>query len=231
VDSSETSGKAEHPGALVIRRELVVIGGGEHARVLIEAALSRPEHWHVLGFADPLPCEDTVLRLGVPHLGDDDEALRRHPGAAFIVAVGEIGPSVIRRRIVERYRSAGAAFASVVHAGAQISTTAVIGEGAAIFAGAVVNSGARIGDHTVVNTGAVIEHDVVLGPFAQVGPRSAVGGGASIGDGAYLGLGSLVRDHVRVGADAFVGLGAAVVADVEAGARVMGVPARQRIRG
>src|ERR1700676_2242430 len=46
-------------------RDLIVIGGGEHARVVIEAALTVPGQWHVVGFVDPSACEETAARLNV----------------------------------------------------------------------------------------------------------------------------------------------------------------------
>ena len=34
-------------------RDLVVLGGGGHARVVIQAAQSRPTEWNVVGYVDP----------------------------------------------------------------------------------------------------------------------------------------------------------------------------------
>jgi acetyltransferase EpsM len=206
-------------------QELVVIGGGEHARVLLEAALSRPEAWTVLGFVDPSPCEETRDRLSVPRLGDDDDGLRRTGPARFAIGVGSTGPSERRRRIAARYDAAGARWATVIHATAWVSPSARLAEGVFVSAGASVNSGAVVGRHAVVNTGAVVEHDVVIGEFAQVGPAAAIGGGARIGDGSYVGLGARVRDHVAVGARATVGMGAAVIVAVTDDEIVVGVPA------
>ncbi|HEY5944416.1 MAG TPA: acetyltransferase [Kofleriaceae bacterium] len=216
-------------------RLLTVIGGGEHARVVIEAARSRPELWQVEGFADPQPCEETQRRLDVVWLGDDTRTLSREPAARlYVVAVGAVGHDAVandlRAQIVERYAAAGASFAAIVHARAFVSPTARIEDGAVVFAGAIVQSGARIGAHAIVNTGAIAEHDVQLGAFAHLGPGAHVGGGAVIGEHAYLGLGCRVRDHVKIGARALVAMGAVVTANVDAGALVLGVPARPQAK-
>ena len=205
---------------------LVVVGGGEHARVVAEAARSRPDLWDVLGFVDPEPAEDTVLRLGLPRLGGDEWILTASPQPWLVLGVGAVGVSRRREQIVARYAARSATWATIVHAAAWVSPTAVLGAGAVVMAGAVVNSGARLEAHVVVNTGAVVEHDVVLGAFAQLGPAAAVGGGAVIEAGCYLGLGCRVRDHVRIGPGSLVGMGAVVVGDVEGGAVVAGVPAQ-----
>lgn len=207
----------------------MVVGGGEHARVVIEAARSRPELWSVEGFVDPQPCTETAELLRVRRLGDDEEAFRiarGSPDACFILGVGPLGPSPARAEIVARYAAHAARWATVVHAHAWLSPTAMLGPGAVVFAGAVLNAGARVGDHGVVNTGAIVEHDVRLGPFAMVGPGAAIGGGAVVGERSYLGLGCRVRDHVTIGRDVMVGMGAVVVGSVPDGQCVMGVPAR-----
>ena len=77
-----------------------------------------------------------------------------------------------------------------------------------------------------INTLAVVEHDAVVGAFAQVGPGAVLGGAAQLGDGAFAGMGCLIRDHVTVGSEAVVGMGAAVTADVPSRVTVVGVPAR-----
>ncbi len=211
-------------------RPLVVIGGGEHARVVIEAARSRADLWDVFGFVDPEPCAETAARLEVPRLGGDDWAGTATPPPWLVLGVGAVGISRRREQIVARYGPV-AQWAAIVHAAAWVSPTAVVAPGAVVMAGAAVNSGARIGAHAVVNTGAVVEHDVVLGEFAQLGPGAAVGGGTVIEPHAYLGLGCRVRDHVRIGSEALVGMGAVVIGDVEARAVVVGVPAQRLPEG
>lgn len=204
---------------------LILVGGGEHARVVAEAVRSAAAPRRVLGFVAPEPSPATTERLGIPWLGGD-EALAAHPGALAVLAVGMTGDRARRAALASRLDALVAGWATVVHAAAWVSPTATLGPGAVVMAGAVVQTGARVGAHCVVNSGAVVEHDVELGDHVQVAPGAVVGGGAVIGAGAYLGLGARVRDHVRIGAGAFVGMGAVVVGDVESEKRVMGVPAR-----
>lgn len=209
------------------RTALILVGGGEHARVVAEAARSTRDTFDLLGFVDPAQCEEMVRRLKLARLGDDD-ALDAHPEALRVLGVGAVGISDVRKRIVARLPRGTHGWARVVHAFAWVSPTCEIGEGTVVMAGAVVQSGARIGAHCVINTGAVVEHDARIGDFAQLGPRAALGGGAQIGAGAYVGLGACIRDHIRVGSDVLVGMGASVVKDVPDGARVVGIPAKSR---
>lgn len=207
------------------RQPVVLVGGGEHARVVAEAVRTRPDLFELIGFVDPEACEETVSRLSLPRLGGD-EALSKHKKAFVLVSVGPTPGSITRERIVNRLVGSVAGFATVVHEAAWVSPSAVVDEGAVILAGAVVNSGARIGPHAVVNSGATIEHDVHLAAFVHIAPGATLGGGATVGASAHVGLSACIRDHIRVGSRALVAMGAVVVRDVPDGVLVKGVPAK-----
>lgn len=204
---------------------IVVIGGGEHARVLIEAIRAGSAAHELLGFVDPEICEETSRRLGVSRLGGE-EALERLRGALGILGFAALATRSRREETVRRLTPLLGGWAVVVHSSAWVSPTATVEEGTVIMAGAVVQTGARIGTHCVINTGAIVEHDAVLGEHAQLAPGATLGGAVRIGASAYVGLGAVVRDHMSVGAGATVGMGAVVVRDVAPGAQVIGVPAR-----
>jgi acetyltransferase EpsM len=204
---------------------VIMIGGGEHARVVAEALRSQQNAFHLLGFVDPQPCAETAQRLGLPRLGDED-ALSQHAQAVGVIAVGMLMPDQRRRQIAVRLGPKLAGWARVVHARAWVSPTATVDPGVVVMAGAMVQTGARIGAHAIVNTHATIEHDVQIGAFTHVCPGATLGGGVQIGEGCVIGLGACIRDHVRIGNGVQVGMGSVVVHDIEDGARVKGVPAR-----
>lgn len=205
-------------------KDLIIIGGGEHARVVIEAARSSID-WNVIGFVDPLPCDETVVRMKVARLGDDS-AINRHPEIALVLGVGTAGLDGRRRQTVECLATAAGRWATVIHAAAWVSPTATLGAGSVVLAGAVINSGARIGGHCIVNSGACIEHDATLGDFVHAAPGSIVAGGAGVGDDSYLGIGAMIRDHRTIGRGCLVGMGGSVTRNFGDGAVLVGVPAR-----
>jgi acetyltransferase EpsM len=207
-------------------KPLILIGGGGHARVVLDAARSQSE-WEAIGYLDAKPTEG-MERAGLRWLGDDEAGLARADAdeAWFVLGIGSVRVSDVRERLVQRYGSVK--WATVVHASARIASDVRLGAGTVVFAGAVVNPAALVGDHCVINTGAIVEHDCIVGDHAQVGPGAVLGGGVTIAARAFVGLGSRVRDHVAVGEGATVGMGAVVVKDVAAGAVVLGVPARDR---
>jgi acetyltransferase EpsM len=203
---------------------LILIGGGEHACVVADAARSSGQ-FDIRGFVDPRPCDETAVRLALPRLGDDAALV---PSALAVLGVGAIGPSPLRRGIVDRATPHVQGWAIVVHSTAWVSPSAILAEGTVVLAGAVVNSGARIGRHCVINSGAIVEHDVVLGDFVQVAPGAVLGGGVRVGEDTFVGLGAMVRDHVRVGIGVFIGMGLVVVTDAGDGAQLRGPLATPR---
>jgi acetyltransferase EpsM len=207
-------------------RDLILIGGGEHAAVAADAAASRPELWRVIGYSD-LAETPRMQRLGLSWYPDDAQALPA--GAARILALGGSAVSSLRRELARRHAAPpGVVWATVVHASARIAPSAVLGPGTLVCAGAIVNPGAEIGAHVIVNTGAIVEHDCRLGDFVHVAPGAVLGGGVTVGEGTFLGLGCRVRDHLQIGSQVTVGMGAVVLGSVPDGTAVMGIPARPR---
>lgn len=196
---------------------LALIGGGEQARVVAEAAraLGYALHGAVANAVDP-----ALTRLG----GDDDLPRLAGTDRRWLVA---IGGNALRDRLASAW-DGRLAWATIIHPSAWVSPSSRLGAGVFVGPGAIIHAGATVGDHAIVNSGAIVEHDAVLGRCCHVAPGAVLGGGARIGDRALIALGARVRDHVAIGADATVGMGAAAVAEVRAGATVLGVPARER---
>ena len=213
------------PGALPRRRPRVLIGGGEHASVVAEAALLQEPDRPIAGFIDLRA--PTTGPFELPYLGDDQDGLRLASADThdFVIAVGAVGIDSLRRALVARYEAVGARFATIIHPRAVVATSARAGAGAVVMAGAVVNPRAVVGAHAVINSGAVIEHDVQVGEHTMIGPGAVIGGGVQVGSDCFLGLGCRVRDHVCIGRGVLLGMGAVLVGDAPDGAVMWGMPA------
>lgn len=214
-------------------QDLVILGGGDHARMVIEAAQSRPDLWRVAGFIDPSPCPETTARYGVRRVAESEEALPRgapFDHCAYVLGVGRFAhvslSAAYRQEIVRRLGAAPERWAAVVHGKAVVSPKAVLGWGVVVLPGAMVNPAAVLGDHAVVNTGAIVEHDVRIGAFTHVAPGATIGAATTIGECCTIGLGARVRERLTIGNGATVGMGAVVVSSVPEREVVVGVPAR-----
>lgn len=200
-----------------------VLGGGGHARVVLDALLANGVA--VTGVLDPaLPPGDAVL--GVPIKGGDELLEGANPDAVLLVnGIGANPDVVTRKRLFEEMRAGGFAFASVRHPSATIGRECELGEGVQVMAGAVLQAGVRIGDNTVVNTSASVDHDCMIGAHVFVSPGAVLCGDVTVGECTFIGAGAVVLPGVSIGVNAIVGAGSVVREAVAAGCIVAGNPA------
>ncbi len=96
-----------------------------------------------------------------------------------------------------------------------------------------------IGDPVVIEPGVYINHGLVvidglteiaggarIAPFTSIGLVAGSIVGPKIGPDVQFGTGARVLGPIAIGAGAVIGANAVVVRDVEAGATVVGVPAK-----
>ncbi|MEW5825431.1 MAG: acetyltransferase [Candidatus Bipolaricaulota bacterium] len=202
---------------------VLVYGAGGHGRVVLDAALSRPD-LRVLGVLDDDPSCHGRYILGVKVLGDATLLSQSAFGDGRVVVA--IGDPEARAAVVARVEAAGRGFVAILHPTAWIARETAIADGAMILPLAVVHTSASIGAHAIVNTGAIVEHDVRVGDYAHIAPGARLGGGATVDRAALVGSGACVLPGVHVGELAKVGAGAVVLTDVRPGTVVGGVPAR-----
>jgi UDP-perosamine 4-acetyltransferase len=200
----------------------IVLGGGGHALVLIDAMHPKP-----VAVLDAQRRDETIL--GVPILGGDDlldQLIAAERLTHFAVGVGAIGRTDTRQRLYDYGLAQGLSSLTVVHRTAVCAESAIIGAGAQIFAAAVVNPLAQIGNNTIINTGAMIEHECIVGNHVVVASGAILSGSVLVGEGSFIGAGATIIQGVSIGKAAIIGAGAVVLTDVPSGETVVGVPAR-----
>ena len=205
-------------------RPLVIWGASGHGRVV--ADVGRRAGYTPVFFVDDAPARAGTRVADLPVL-DAEAGLARALAEGCAMAFG-VGDNRIRARLHARSVEAGLPCPALVHPSAVVAGSATIEDAAVVAAAAVVNPDARVERGAIVNSGAVIEHDCVVGAFAHVSPGAVLTGGVIVGAAAHIGAGAVVLVGRRVGPDAQVGAGAVVTRDVDAGAIVMGVPARPK---
>lgn len=133
----------------------------------------------------------------------------------------------VREKISESYRMDGFSFATVIAQTADVSPSAVVGEGTVLAEHVIVTAETKIGRFVKINTAARVTHECDIGDFATIAPAAVVLGRVTIGKGAYVGANATVLPGLRIGKNATVGAGAVVTRDVPDGEIWAGVPARR----
>lgn len=198
--------------------DIFVVGCGGHAKVIAEI-IEAAGTWTIAGYVETAP---TGASFRDREILDESSFLRRHRGAAVVLAIGE---NATRNKLHGSYRD-DFTLPTIVHPTALISPSSSLGDGTVIMAGAIVNADAEVGTHCVINSGAVVEHDCVVGDFASIGPGACICGSSRIAEGAYVGANATVIQDIKVGQWSVVGAGGVVCQDVAASTIVAGVPAR-----
>lgn len=209
-----------------MKDEIILIGAGGHARVLIDLI-------RLSGLYEIAGIIDSQLKVGemvsgIDVLGNDDVLgkLYSHGLKYASVAVGSTKDNFKRRVLYENAKEIGFSVPCLLHPKAVIAGNVQLLEGAQVMAGAIIQVNNTIGENTIINTGAIVEHDCQIGMHVHVCPGATISGGCKIGTGAFIGAGATVIQGLSIGNNAVVAAGAAVISDVPANARAMGVPAK-----
>lgn len=202
------------------RPTLILLGGGGHARVLLDALALADRA--VGGVLD----DDPGVKTDVPRLGTLAQLADFDPGDTELVnAIGSADLPETRHAVYEYAIKQGFGFTQVVHPAATLAISAACGQGTQVLAGSVIGPGTTLADNVLVNTRAGIDHDCHIGPHTHLAPGVTLCGGVRVGEGCHIGCGATVIQGVAIGNRVVVGAGAVVTQDLPAGSRVAGVPA------
>jgi sugar O-acyltransferase (sialic acid O-acetyltransferase NeuD family) len=206
--------------------EIVVIGGGGHAKVVI-SILRKLKQNSILGYTD---IEDRGAVLGVPYLGSDDKFAERAGGVEKIygvLGVGQVGLGKARSELWTRLHSVFSSFPRIISPDAIVNEQVSVGEGAVVMDGAVINAGAIIGRGVIVNTNSTVEHDVKIEDWVHIAPGATLSGDVTVGRFSMVGAGAAVIEGIKITAGCLVGAGATVIQDLTEPGVYVGCPARR----
>lgn len=208
-------------------KKIVFLGGGGHARVLIDL-VRIIDKYEIAGILDLRLKKGTTV-LDIPVLGGDDilADIFNDGVKTACIAVGSVIDNGIRCRLYGIAKQIGFTISTLIHPNAFVSGESTIAQGVQVMAGAIIQTNTFVDENSIINTGAIIEHDCKIGKHVHICPGVVISGGCSIDEGVFIGAGATVIQGVRVGNNCMVAAGAVVIKDIPAGAMVMGIPAKR----
>ncbi|MCK9431875.1 MAG: NeuD/PglB/VioB family sugar acetyltransferase [Candidatus Omnitrophica bacterium] len=212
-------------GAGGAKRDIFVYGAGGAGREFANAF----EHsitWQVRGFIDDTKQQGEIIN-GIPVLGGRGYLLFEKCAVAMCIVEN---PQVKRELIREiKIHCPDVSFPVILNEESSISRHIEWGEGCIVsLPYNFISVNLQVGDFVWINVANIIGHDVRIGEYSTLYSGINVGGHVRIGSECVIGSGAIIKPGVVIGDRVIVGAGAVVVKDVDAGAVVMGNPAREK---
>jgi sugar O-acyltransferase (sialic acid O-acetyltransferase NeuD family) len=205
------------------KRELVIIGGGGHTRVLV--GMLQAAGLPLRGIATSNAALVGTHVFDVPVLGLEDQIALNPAEVTLVNGVGNLASRegaglAPRAALYQRYRARGFDFLPLIARHAVVQPHVIMGEGVQVMSGAVVQPGTILGENVIINTQASVDHDVVIYPHCHIAPGAILCGNVVIGEETHIGAGAVVIQGIRIGCNVVIGAGAIITHHVPDGAIV-----------
>lgn len=213
-----------HAGLIDQKYDIVVIGAGGHASVIVDVLQSQTDFKICLTDADKTKIGSDIL--GCPIIGTDD-VLRDIHVDYFVIGLGSVRATENETRalLFDRAVDAGLKPYTLISSQAYVSKTVQVKDGAVIFPRALINANAKIGRNVIINSCAVIEHDCLIGDHVHICPAATLSGQVVVKDKSLIGINSTIRQSVTIGQGATIGAASLILNDVDDFLTKVGSPA------
>jgi sugar O-acyltransferase (sialic acid O-acetyltransferase NeuD family) len=207
--------------------KLVIVGAGGFGREMLAWARQSVQFensWTIKGFVDDNPHALDGKMTPAPLLGP----VREHQPASDEVFICAMGIPEVKRRCSELLIGRGARFTQLIHRTAVVGDNVEMADGIVLCPYVVVSGNNRLGQSVAINLHSSVDHDASVGDWSQINCHCDLTGAVQIGREVFVGSSVCIIPGVSVGDRAYLGAGSVVLRDVPAGAKMFGVPARQK---
>lgn len=205
--------------------KLILLGGGGHCKACIDV-VEQEGTYEIVGILDR---EDLVGQevLGYKIIGTDKDIAKYIAlSHSFLLTMGQIKSSRIRKDLFHNLEHREARLATVISPKAYVSRHAQIGRGTIVMHNVFVSAAVSIGENCILNTGCNIEHESIVGGHTHISTYAIVNGNSQIGDQVFIGSNATISNGVTLGNDVVIGAGSVVIRDIEGPGIYAGNPAK-----
>lgn len=205
---------------------IILVGGGGHCISAIDV-IEKTGLYQIQGILD-IPDKVGQKILDYHVIGtDEDIAKYSKKEYLFLITVGQIASSDLRKNIYYKIKKAGGTIPVIVSPLAYVSKYAKIGEGTIIMHGSIVNASASIGICSILNTQSLIEHEATIGNFCHISTASIINGQAIIGDQCFVGSNTVVANNISIISNSIISAGSQVLRNINEPGTYIGQPLRK----
>lgn len=206
------------------KKNVVIIGGGGHARVIL-SIINQSREFKMIGYTDNIEQE------GMPnYLGKDEILLRKkNEYVNLVIGISYIKNvyNSLRKKIINKFYSIEEYnFPIITSKYSYIDENTIIKAGTIIGNACVINTCSKINEFCVINTNSTIEHNCILGFNTQVSPGTTLLGNVETGNHVFIGAGSTVLEDISITDNVIIGAGSLVTKNITRSGLYYGNPAR-----
>lgn len=204
--------------------KLIIIGAGGHSSVLI--GILKKKGYEIVGYIDN---SNFGAVSGITYLGNDDDLhLLYEKGIKnAVLGIGQIEVTQKRYEIIQKIKSIGYCFPTIISTNAIVNDYVKIGEGTQILDGAILNSGTKVGEFTIINTNSTVEHDCRIGNYCHIATGAVLCGGVEVGNFSIIGANAVIVQYKTISEQCLIGAGSVVIKDIKLSGVYAGNPVRR----
>lgn len=208
------------------KQPIILIGGGGHCISCIDVIESTGKY-EIVGILD-VPDKVGSSILGYPVIGTDDEIeTYTSKGFEFVITVGQIQSSELRRKIYNKVKEAGGRLPVIVSSTAHISKHAIVEEGTVVMHFALINAGAIVGRCAIINSKALLEHESVTGDFCHISTSAILNGQVKTENSCFIGSNTVVGNNLEICDNVVIAAGSQVLKSIKLPGIYIGNPLRK----
>ena len=181
-----------------MKKKIVLIGGGGHARSVLSLLKKNNLSKSLLGYTDLKKSQ-----LPIKYLGDDKKIFSlKKEKIKLVLGVGI--NLMLRKKILDRFKNFE--FLSIKDESSIILDNCDIGEGSLIYPNVSIGPNVKIGKFCVIHNSVVIEHDASISNNSYIGPGAVICGNVKIENNVLLGANStmvqdtFIKNNCKLGA-------------------------------